>query len=536
MISLQHLSIQIGARTLMSEVNLQVHKGAKIGLVGRNGAGKTTLLRAMAGLDSSAAEVNGTISRGGKIGYLTQNPEDYRGEPSAKHRILSARDLDGQLRRIERTQREIASEINPDKMTRLLDKLDRQSRKFEVLGGWAGESEAMRLAANLGLNNDLLAQPLDTLSGGQRRRVELARVLFSNSETLLFDEPTNHLDSESIEWLRGYLNDYSGGFVVISHSEQLLRDCVNEIWHLDCARGRIEDYHLGWDAYLKQVVVDVERRQRQREQAEREAARLHAQGERLRYKATKAAAAQQMLRRAEELLAEAPKLGGAQKVAAVRFPEPQHCGRVLLEARGLTKSFNDDPVFIDVSLAVERGTRMVVLGDNGAGKTTLLRILADVESADEGEISRGYGLKIGYYAQQHETVDKTISVYDNMVQAAPQLDETQVRSILGQFLFSGDDVYKPAGVLSGGEISRLALAMLVVSGANLLLLDEPTNNLDPATRGEILAALTEYRGAVVLVSHDREAIEVLAPQRVLVMPDGDEDMWRDEYLQLAALN
>jgi ATPase subunit of ABC transporter with duplicated ATPase domains len=222
-------------------------------------------------------------------------------------------------------------------------------------------------------------------------------------------------------------------------------------------------------------------------------------------------------------------------VANLRFPTPAPCGRTPLTANGLSKAYGSQEVFAGVDLAIDRGSRVVILGFNGAGKTTLLRILAGVEAADTGEVVPGHGLKLGYYAQEHDTLDMDVTVVENLRHAAPNLTDTQVRSVLGSFLFSGDDAYKPTNVLSGGEKTRLALATIVVSGANVLLLDEPTNNLDPASRAEILGALKTYEGAVVMVTHDDGAVEALEPERVLLLPDGDEDLWSDEYAELVSL-
>jgi ATPase subunit of ABC transporter with duplicated ATPase domains len=255
----------------------------------------------------------------------------------------------------------------------------------------------------------------------------------------------------------------------------------------------------------------------------------------MRAKATKAKAAQNMDRRAERLLSGLAATRRADRVAKLRFPEPVACGRTPLRATGLSKSYGSLEVFTDVDLAIDRGSRVVVLGLNGAGKTTLLRLLAGVEAMDTGAVEPGHGLRLGYYAQEHETLDTDRSVLENLRTAAPELTDTAVRSVLGSFLFSGDDVDKPAGVLSGGEKTRLALATLVVSGANVLLLDEPTNNLDPASRAEVLQALHGYAGAVVLVTHDEGAVEALQPERVVLLPDGVEDHWSPDYVDLVAL-
>jgi len=255
----------------------------------------------------------------------------------------------------------------------------------------------------------------------------------------------------------------------------------------------------------------------------------------MRAKATKARAAQSMQRRAERLLAGVEAERVSDRVAKLRFPTPAACGRTPLTATGLSKSYGSLEVFTDVDLAVDRQSRVVVLGLNGAGKTTLLRLLAGVEKPDTGIIMPGYGLRIGYYAQEHETLDTERTLIENMRTTAPELTDSEQRKVLGSFLFSGDDVDKPVGVLSGGEKTRLALALLVVSGANVLLLDEPTNNLDPASREEILAALSKYAGAIVLVTHDEGAVDALSPERVIVLPEGTEDAWSEDFADLVAL-
>ena len=412
---------------------------------------------------------------------------------------------------------------------------ERADAELHAGGGYAAESEAAQIASSLGIEERILSQPLSTLSGGQRRRVELARILFSAAETLLLDEPTNHLDADSILWLREFLRTRSGGLVVISHDVGLLEACVNKVLHLDANRAAVDVYNMGWKAYLAQRETDERRRKRERLNAERKANTLTDQANRMRAKATKAQAAQSMLKRAEKLRAGIEGERRADKVAKIKFPAPAPCGKTPLTAAELSKSYGSLEVFTDVDLAVDRGSRVVILGLNGAGKTTLLRILAGVDDSDTGTVHPGHGLKLGYYAQEHETLDTGSTVLENLRHAAPQLSDTEARSVLGSFLFSGDDAYKPAGVLSGGEKTRLALAILVVSSANVLLLDEPTNNLDPASREEVLSAIRTYQGAIILVTHDEGAVAALEPDRVLILPDGIEDLWNAEYAELVAL-
>jgi ATPase subunit of ABC transporter with duplicated ATPase domains len=343
------------------------------------------------------------------------------------------------------------------------------------------------------------------------------------------------LDADSIQWLRGYLVNHTGGLVVISHDVELLQATVNRVFHLDANRQALDVYNVGWAAYLDQRETDERRRRRERANAEKQAAALKAQADRMRAKATKAKAAQGMIKRADRMVAGLEAQRASDKVARLRFPAPAPCGKTPLTARGLSRSYGSQEIFTDVDLAIDRGSKVVVLGLNGAGKTTLLRLLAGVDHPDTGEVTAGHGLRVGYYAQEHETLDGERTVLDNMRSAAGDLNDTQVRSVLGSFLFSGDAVDKPAKVLSGGEKTRLSLAMLVVSAANVLLLDEPTNNLDPASRAEILDALSSYQGAVVLVTHDEGAVAALDPERVLLLPDGVEDLWGRDYLDLIAL-
>lgn len=531
MITAQGVELRVGARVLLSAATFRVAPGDRIGLVGRNGAGKTTLTRTLAG---EAQPTGGQVSRSGDVGYLPQDPRSGDLSTLALHRVLSARGLDQIVAAMRETEGAMAS-ADDETREAAMERYARLEARFLAAGGYAAESEAHRITSNLGLDDRVLAQEIGTLSGGQRRRVELARILFSGSETLLLDEPTNHLDADSIAWLRDYLKVYPGGFIVISHDVELLRATVNKVFHLDANRGELDQYNLGWDAYVLQRETDEKRRRRERANAEKKASALLAQADKMRAKATKAVAAQNMARRAERMLSGLDEVRVSDKVAKLRFPEPAPCGRTPLTASDLSKSYGSQEVFAGVDLAIDRGSRVVVLGLNGAGKTTLLRILAGLAESDTGEVTPGHGLKLGYYAQEHETLDLDRTVVENLRSSAPDLTDTQVRSVLGSFLFSGDDADKPAKVLSGGEKTRLALAALVVSSANVLLLDEPTNNLDPASREEILAALRGYTGAVVLVSHDEGAVEALNPERVVLLPDGDEDLWNPSYLDLVTL-
>jgi ATPase subunit of ABC transporter with duplicated ATPase domains len=541
MIVATDIELRAGARLLLGGASFQVAPGDRIGLVGRNGAGKTTLCKVLAGEGQPAA---GTVRRSGTVGYLPQDPRTGDLDTLAIDRVLSARGLDTLRAELRQAEAQMASEKNPAKAEAAIRRYGNLSDRLAVLGGYAAESQAAALTASLGLPDRVLQQPLKTLSGGQRRRVELSRILFgagsdaigaADTQTMLLDEPTNHLDADSIAWLRDHLKTYRGGLIVISHDVDLLADVVNKVFYLDANRTTLDAYNLGWKAYLTQRETDERRRKRELVNTGRQASALMAQADKMRAKATKAQAAKNMQRRAERMLAGVQAERQADRVAKLRFPTPVPCGKTPLTAEGLSKSYGSLEVFTDVDVAVDRGSRVVILGLNGAGKTTLLRLLGGIEAPDTGKVTPGHGLRLGYYAQEHETLQTERSLLEHMRTAAPDLTDTEHRKVLGSFLFSGDDVEKPAGVLSGGEKTRLALALLVVSGANVLLLDEPTNNLDPASREEVLGALRAFKGAIVLVTHDEGAVEALSPERVIVLPDGTEDTWSEDFADLVAL-
>ena len=532
MLSAKNIELAAGGRTLISGASFQIAPGDRIGLVGRNGAGKTTLTRVLAG---ESLPASGSVRASGPVAYLPQDPRTGDLSVLARDRVLSARGLDVVRRDMHSMAEVMASSVGASQEN-AMRRYSRLEEDFEALGGWSVESEAAAITSSLSLPERILSQPLGTLSGGQRRRVELARVLFSKAPTLLLDEPTNHLDADSIAWLRSFLKSHEGGFIVISHDAELLEACVNRVFHLDANRAELDIYNVGWRFYLEQQAQDDRRRVRERQNAERKIVTLQRQADKMRATATKAKAAHQMDRRAARLAEGLDSVREKDRVARLRFPEPAPCGKTPLVANSLSKHFGSLEVFAGVDLAIDRGSRVVILGLNGAGKTTLLRVLAGVELADAGEIVAGHGLKVGYYAQEHETLRADESVFANVRKNAPQsVSDVEIRRILGAFLFSGDRTEQHAGTLSGGEKTRLALAALVVSSANVLLLDEPTNNLDPASREEVLLALRAYGGAIVLVTHDPGAVQALAPDRVLLMPDGVEDLWSDELADLVAL-
>ena len=542
MIVTQDLEVRVGARTLLEAPGqqLRVQPGDRIGLIGRNGAGKTTSMRILAG---ETEPYGGKVVSSGPIGYLPQDSREGNIEQTARERVLSARGLDEIKRSMAKAQEIMETTEDEKKRDKAIVKYSRLEERYHALGGYEADAECAQICDNLGLPVRVLDQKLGTLSGGQRRRVELAQILFAatsgsgkSETTLLLDEPTNHLDADSITWLRGFLANHEGGLIVISHDVELLDAVCNKIWFLDAVRAEADIYNMGYKKYLDARATDEARRRRERANAEKKAAALHKQAAKLGAKATKAAAAKQMLARADRMMNQLDEVRVSDKVASIKFPEPAACGKTPMFAKGLTKMYGSLEVFAGVDLAIDKGSRVVVLGTNGAGKTTLLKLLAGVERTDgEGGIVSGHGLRIGYFAQEHDNINPDKTVWENTIEACPDAGQQDLRGLLGAFMFSGDKLQQPAGTLSGGEKTRLSLASLVSSRAYVLLLDEPTNNLDPQSREQVLDALKTYTGAVVLVTHDPGAVKALEPERVIIMPDGDEDLWSDEYMEIVEL-
>ena len=401
-ISTSSLELRAGARLLVSGVTVRINSGDRIGFVGRNGAGKSTLAKVLAGQTLPAG---GQVNRSGTIGYLPQDPRTGDEAGSVLDRILSVRGLDLIVERMRQAEEAMAN-TEGEELEAVLAKYSRADSEFNAAGGYSATAEAEAIATNLGIPERLFDQNIGALSGGQRRRVELARILFSGAETLLLDEPTNHLDADSINWLSEFLAKYSGGLVVISHDVALIETVVNKVFYLDANRNVIDVYNMGWKKYLQQREQDEHRRKSERANAEKKAAILEKQAEKMRAKATKAKAAQGMFRRAEKLLSNLEDERKSDRVAKLRFPTPSPCGKTPISATGLSKSYGSLEIFTDVDLAIDKGSRVVILGLNGAGKTTLLRILAGELESDTGEVVAGHGLKIGYYAQVHRFIKK----------------------------------------------------------------------------------------------------------------------------------
>jgi ATPase subunit of ABC transporter with duplicated ATPase domains len=508
-----------------------VQSGDKIGLVGRNGAGKTTLMRTLVGYSPAAS---GTVLRSGNLGYFSQEavlPDLEHPDMTALERILAARQIGTMLRRIEETRRKM-ERLEGIARDEAIRRHARLQDEFEARGGYIAEAEAKRVAASLGIGAAELNQSIATMSGGQRRRVELARILFAETETLLLDEPTNHLDLDAKAWLVDYLSNYRGGVLMISHDLPLLDAAITSVLELDGAS--LEAYRGNYSGFL------VERRRR-REQRERERRHQDEVIDRLefnirRFKGTTekmAKVARAMETRVERMKRDLVEVRRTGKSVAVRFPQPRPSGLTPLTGSGLAKSFGDNLVFVDVDVDLTRGERLIIMGLNGAGKTTLLRILAGVETPDLGEVRLGHNASLGYYAQEHEQIQSGVTVLDH-VRAVSDQPDLALRTLLGHFLLA-DKIDQDAASLSGGEKTKLALAMVVLGGPNVLLLDEPTNNLDPQAKESLLAALEQYQGTIVVVSHDTDFVASLQPERALMMPEGRIVYFDESLLELVAL-
>ncbi len=528
MLQTNNLSVEVGGRLVVVNATFSLYPGDKVGLVGRNGAGKTSLLKVVAG---EGDPVGGTILRRGRLGYLRQDPRLHAAavDMTALAHVISGRGLDVAAKRLEKLR--IALEENSSK--RNIARFSRAEETYRAEGGYSAEAEARRIAAGLGLPDDRLDLPVTALSGGERRRVELGRILFGGSDLLLLDEPTNHLDTDAKSWLMKFLRSYRGALLVISHDLVLLDESITRILHLD--DGELIEYKGTYSQYRTARKKDEERLTKIAERQRSEIKRLSTLADSMRGQTERRARTAKMLdSRVERMragLVTAPK---KEHRISLRFPEPPRVGKLVLEVQGLTKGYGGPPVFSDVGFDVGRGERLFIMGLNGAGKTSLLRILAGLSEPDSGAMKTGAGTSIGYYAQEHEGITPGRDLLWHM-RSQSSAPEQQLRSLIGMFGLTGEIAFQDAGTLSGGEKTKLALAQLVAGKHNLLLLDEPTNNLDPPSLGAVAEALAEWPGAMIIVSHDVDFVRSLVPERVLFMPEGRLDYWSEDLLDLVAL-
>jgi ATPase subunit of ABC transporter with duplicated ATPase domains len=530
LLEIRDLAVEVAGLPILEGLSLTLRSGDRAGVVGRNGAGKTSLLNVIAGDEPPLA---GRINLRGRTGYLRQEPRG-RGvdeEHTALAHVLQARGLQQMADRLEKFR--LAVEERPTQAN--VGRFSRIEERYRAAGGYSGEAEARRIGAGLGLSSDRLDLPVRALSGGERRRLELAGILFSGSDLLLLDEPTNHLDNDAKQWLMRFLSGYPGALVVVSHDLSLLDASITRILHLDNDgvvqyRGTYAEYRAARRADEVRLRALAERQQAEVERLKTLADSMRGQTAK---RARKAKSLDSRVRRLRERAVEVPTTH--ERAIRYRFPQPPHAGAVVLQAEGLSKGYAGQSVFEGVEFHLARGERLLVMGLNGAGKTSLLKILAEVVPPDQGAFRLGHRVSLGYYAQEHEGIRDGEPVLAHVRAESLDASDQDLRGLLGMFGLRGRVAFQDAGTLSGGEKTKLALAQLVAGRRNLLLLDEPTNNLDPPSRTAVADALSTWPGSMVLVSHDVEFVRALGPNRVLMMPEGQVGFWDDELLELVSL-
>ncbi len=507
MIAANKLGVFFGGDPLFRGVTFTINPGDRVGLVGANGAGKTTLMRVLIG-DQTPDEGDVVKRSSSAVGYLPQEGI-VLSDTTVREEVLKAfGELTAMEERIETLSREISERHDEagDVVRNLLEELGELQHRFEAMNGFSARGEVEKILMGLGFEPDDLDRPCGEFSGGWQMRIELAKLLLREPDLLMLDEPTNHLDIESLTWLENFLRTYHGGILLISHDRAFLDALTTHTYEL--TNKRLTVYTGNYSLYLSERQKRRELQQAAYENQQKMIADTERFIERFRYKNTKAVQVQSRVKMLEKLERIVPPEADEQEIR-FRFPPAPRSGRVVMELNGITKRYDDNLVLKDIDFALERGEKVAFLGRNGEGKSTLSRIVAGTESF-EGERIPGHNVEIGYFAQhQAEELDPRQTVLETLDGVAVGDIRTQLRSLLGAFLFHGDDVFKPVSVLSGGEKSRLAMAKLLLQPRNLLIMDEPTNHLDMASKNVLKRALQEFEGAIVLVSHDRDFLRDL---------------------------
>ena len=518
------LRIEMGARVLLDDASFRIGAGEKVALVGPNGAGKTTLLKTLVG---QAAPVSGVIEMPPTWGWLAQETVAHAEVSSvlAFEHLLAASRLHALHQRVHAAQDQIDKAIvsgDPDVLDEAVHRYTELEEKFRLAGGYDLERTAEGIARGLDLGDEVLLLEVGALSGGQRRRLELARMLLAGGDLLILDEPTNHLDAKAKLFVMDFLRTSPSAVLVVSHDIELMSESIDRVFALE--QGHLEQYRGTYTVFLTKRAEREATIERDAANAAKEIERLQRTADKFRQGNATAASKrrnleQRITRISDQQATRLPPV--RRRVLKVRFPDPVRSGDMVLEVSGLRKAFGDEVVVRDVDFTVSRGEVFLVVGVNGAGKTTLLRCLAGIYAPDGGTVRLGTNVTVGFYAQEHEDIRPGDTVLEVMQAASsPGQSAAELRSILAHFGLKGDVASQEAATLSGGEKTKLSLARLVGGRANLLLLDEPTNNLDPSSREAVLAALQHFKGTVVLVSHDIEFVTQLAPKHAIAMPSG----------------